>query len=131
MLVRRLHRDQQRHADVVWFGSYGLNPDGTAKFFNTNDKHDNYAEEKEYVADSLQQKMSILKGECWFDIDHGLPLFEKPLNKLMIDIAVTDIINRNYAVKSIIDFNSNIDTTGKYNGKFSLDTIFGDLNVSI
>lgn len=129
MKVRRLHRDQFRHADVVWFGSYGLNPDGTAKFFDS--EHSSYSEEKEYVADSLQQKMSILKGECWFDVDHGLPLFDKQKDKIMIDISVTDIINRNYGVKSIVDFSSNIDTNGKYDGKFSLDTIFGDLSVSI
>ena len=45
--------------------------------YNKNNKHENYGKEKEAIIDSLTQRLSVIKGELWYNVSAGLPLLEK------------------------------------------------------
>lgn len=76
---------------------------------------DNYAYQQEGVAYGLIQRMSIIKGELWYQINHGLPLLDKVRNKQIFDSVLINIILNHPDVKNIEYFNSYIDKhTYKY-----------------
>lgn len=133
MKVRRLARietdDKSTEKIVVWFGSYGTNADGTAKFFNPNDKHDNFAEKQEYVADALTQKLSILQKELWWNVSYGLPLMEKLNSKTALDATIAQIISAQPEVRDIMVFESNI-IAHKYSAHIEIDTIYGPVSLN-
>ena len=93
---------------LVWFGSYGKNDDGTAKFYNPDDKHDNYADLQQGLCDDLVQRLSIIQTELFYAVEYGIPLFNKITKKAEIDIEVLDIIDSHPEVYSIMDFSSEI-----------------------
>ena len=133
MKVRRLARIKQNDGsidkEVVWFGSYGTNSNGTAKFFNQNNKHDNFAEKQEYVADSLTQKLSILQKELWWNVSYGLPLMEKLNSKTALDATIAQIISAQPEVRDIVVFES-IMATHKYSARIEVDTIYGPVSLN-
>jgi hypothetical protein len=94
--------------DIVWFGSYGKNNDGTAKFYNPEDKHDNYGNEKEAVADGLTQRLNVLRGELWYAVNEGMPLWDNHKNTYILDTYITSTVLKHSEVKSIISFNSSL-----------------------
>lgn len=110
MRVRRIARTKQDNGsikkEVVWFGSAGIRNDNSTIFFNENDKHDNFATEQEYVADSLTQKLSILEHELWWNVSYGLPLIEKINSKIALDATIMDIISNQEGVENILIFDS-------------------------
>lgn len=121
--------------DIVWFGSYGINQDGTAKFYNPNNKHDNYATGKQGVADSLTQRLNVLQGELWYAVNTGFPLWEKHKNTKVLDIYVTSTILKHPDVSEIIEFRSEI--TRKegqnhhiYSAWVKIMTKYGELTIS-
>lgn len=125
MICRRL-----KDKTVVWFGSYGKNADGTAKFYNEKDKEDNYATEQQGVADSLVQRLSIIRGELWYDLYHGLPLTDNITSKTIMDSSVLSIISEHPEVLSIREFNSS--KNGRdYTATIKVNTIYGDVELSI
>jgi hypothetical protein len=128
MRTRRIVRfaDENR---VVWFGSYGMNSDGTAMFFNEYDVHDNFSEGKEMVADSLTQYLSVIEGEIWYAVTYGLPLVEN-LSKIEMDAEVANIVMSHPNVESIELFES-ILRGRHYECHMTLNTTFGELEVSI
>lgn len=120
--------------DIVWFGSYGLNHDGTAKFFNPNDKHDNYASEAEGVAVSLTQRLNVLQGELWYNINSGLPLWDKHKNTTILDTYITSTILSHSEVKNIIEFSSELINSSNqkqltYSAKTKILTNYGELTI--
>ena len=129
MKARRLKFDQNVK-NIVWFGSYGKNPDGTAKFYNSNNKHDNYSIEAEGVKDSLIQRLSVLKGELWYNVSVGIPLLEKYRTKGMIDAYIASVILKHPDVENIISFTSNQENH-QYSCKFTCSTQYGNLTISI
>lgn len=121
--------------DIVWFGSYGINQDGTAKFYNPNNKHDNYATGKQAVADSLTQRLNVLQGELWYAVNTGFPLWEKHKNTNVLDIYITSTILKHPDVSEIIEFSSEI--TRKegqnyhiYSARVKIMTKYGELTIS-
>ena len=129
MRCRRVIKDNNIN-NIVWFGSYGKNLNGTAKFYNTNNKHDNFSEEKEAVKDSLTQRLSILEGELWYDIYFGLPLLNKVRSKIELDSAIINIVMDHQNVKSIEEFESSF-INNQYNAKLNILTNFGELLIII
>lgn len=113
---------------VVWFGSYGLNEDGTAKF--ANDEHTSYTNQQQGAADSLTQRLSVLEGELWYDIYYGLPLLEKGINKANIDASVVGIIMQHPDVQSILKFESKV-TNERYELNVVIQSTFGTLTLTI
>lgn len=121
--------------DVVWFGSYGLNHDGTAKFYNKDNKSDNYGSGQIAIADSLTQRLNVLQGELWYAVNEGMPLWDSHKNEAALDVYITSTILKHKNVASIIDFNSNIEQRGTdqyqtYSASVKILTIYGELNIS-
>lgn len=132
-----------KDGNVVWFGSYGKNEDGTGKFYNryTRSKKigkdivnevitESYSKEQDAVRDSLFQRLSILKGELWYRITFGIPLFEKINSKTLIDTHVASVVTSNEDVIRIEKFESTL-----YNHKYTCNMViiskFGNLNLQI
>ena len=68
---------------------------------------DNYAKDVDAVVESLRQRLSVIKGELWYQINYGIPLFEKRTKSFM-DAAILGIINGHPAVANILDFSSTV-----------------------
>ena len=120
MKCRRVKTDENNIKHIVWFGSYGKNDDGTAKFVDNNyedtygdennGKHNNFSSDNDAVKDSLIQRLNIIRGELWYNINKGLPIFDKVKQKGFIDSYVistitehTDVININYFSSKVIN----------------------------
>lgn len=129
MTCRRLKKIGNTN-HLVWFGSYGKNDDGTAKFYNPDDKHDNYGDNQQGLCDDLVQRLSIIQTELWYAVEYGLPLFNKITKKAELDIEVLDIINSHPDVYSIVDFES--ETRGRtYTATATIQSIYGIITLTI
>ena len=125
MRCRRIKDDT-----IVWFGSYGVNQDGTAKFFNANNKHDNFSTDAEAVKDDLTQKLSIIQNELWYDIYFGLPLLEKINSKANMDSELIEIVMSQEGVKSVKEFSSMF-INHNYSANLKIETNFGEIFMTI
>lgn len=102
---------------------------GTAKLFD-NVQHNNFSKEQQSVADSLNQSLSVIKNELWYNYNFGVPIESQNKTKLNIDIFIIDIINSNSDVKNIIEFNSIVDK-GHYHCNMVIDSVFGKVELTI
>lgn len=127
MRCRTIKRANDR-IHIVWFGSHGKNADGTAKFYNDN--HDNFSTDAKAVADSLTQKLSVIRQELWFAVNHGLPLLEKTSSKIEMDSAVVEIVLGHEDVQEILEFESEI-FQHHYSATLQVQTIYGVTEVEI
>ena len=133
MKCRRLkiYEDETgQHTELVWFGSYGKNQDGSSKFYSDVNKHDNFADKQEGVKDSLIQRLSIIRRELWYNTLYGLPIANKEKSKLTIDAEISKIVMSHPDVVRIITFNSNI-INKKYNCYMEILSTFGELTLNI
>lgn len=133
MKVRRLVTDNQtakKERRVVWFGSYGTNTDGTARFFNPNDKHDNFASGNTWVKDSLIQRLSVIKHELWYNYQYGMPLVDDGTARVTIDAFVMETIQNHEDVLEITSFSSRIEGH-EYHCDVGFTTTFGDDTISL
>ena len=134
MKVRRLARVKSNNGGsdktVVWFGSYGKDENGHAKFFNKDCKHDNFAEKQQYVADDLTQKLSIIENELWWNINYGLPLIDKLTSKQLLDNAIMKIILSQNDVEDIKSFTSSL-TNRVYHAQIEVQSSFGLVSLEI
>lgn len=128
MRVRRIARVDGKNI-IVWFGSYGKNTNGSAKFFNSNDIHDNFSENQEYTADLLTQKLSNIKNELWWNITFGLPLTDKLTSRIEIDAEIGQIILAEDSVTDILNFESTFNDH-MYSAKIKILTKFGEINLN-
>ena len=110
--------------NIVWFGSYGKNQDGTAI------KADNFSTEQQNVADSLTQRLSVLKGELWYKVSYGIPLFEKIKSKAYIDSYVATVVKQHPEVVSIIKFSSEL-VNKHYIAEIEILSSYGSIKLNI
>lgn len=96
----------KRH--IVWFGSYGKNVDGTAKFFNQSNKHDNYGDTQVGLADSLTQRLNVLQNELWYAVNEGFPLWGNHKTAVVFDTYITSVVLSHPDVKSVVEFSSEL-----------------------
>lgn len=94
--------------NIVFCNSYGLNEDGTAK------KADNYVEDAEAIRTSLIQRLSIIKGELWYNVLFGQPLFDKNKTKVPFDSFVLTEIKKTSGVIDVLEFESKVDRNVYY-----------------
>lgn len=109
MRVRRIvdeKSDATRRRAVVWFGSSGINDDGTAKFVSNANKHDNFASENDMVCDSLIQRLSVIRHELWYNYQYGMPLVDNDTSKVTVDTFVMSTIQQHQDVIEITSFTS-------------------------
>lgn len=67
----------------------------------TNPPADNYVEDTDAVAASLNQRLSVIKGELWYQVNYGLPLTEKQQSTTVLDLVIGDIISSHPGVASL------------------------------
>lgn len=84
----------------------------------------NYVGEQQGVVDSLIQRLSVIKGELWYNPTYGLPLVDKIRSKGLMDAAVADIIYNQPDVELINSFTSDIGKSYIYSFDFSVITIY-------
>lgn len=102
------------NGEVVWFNSLGLDKsqpvyDITGELIGyKSKKSENFSNEQQAVADSLTQRLSILKNELWYRMSYGLPLFDKIKSKVFMDSEITSIIMNHPDVLRIESFESHI-----------------------
>lgn len=133
MRVRRLVADNQTAKSerrVVWFGSYGTNTDGTARFYNPDDKHDNFAEGNTFVRDSLIQRLSVIRHELWFNYQYGMPLVDDETSRVMIDAFVMETVQNHEDVIEVTSFSSYI-KGHDYHCSISFSTTFGNDTIEL
>lgn len=122
MRCRRIDKDT---GNIVWFGMKAKNVPQ-----NSNDKHDNYANELEGVIDSLIQRLSVIKNELWYDYDTGIPLIDKVKSKATIDAYVAETVLSHPDVLAIEGFASEM-VKSKYSCFFIARTVYGKAEVSL
>lgn len=127
MRVRRIARVDGKNI-IVWFGSYGTNANGSAKFFNPSNIHDNFSENQDYTADLLTQKLSNIKNELWWNVTFGLPLIDKLTSRVEIDAEIGQIILAEESVIDILNFESSF-IGHTYLAKIKILTKFGEINL--
>jgi len=103
-----------QHCDLVMFGSYGVNPDGTA-IRVVNDGSE-LASQKEDIAEgedslqySIRQKLSVIKNELWYNYKFGIPLVDKIVNKAFIDAYIITTVKDINGVRTISNFVSQVE----------------------
>lgn len=106
MRYRRVVRDNDIN-NIVWFGSYGVDTNGKAKFAGTT-KHDNFSSEKEGVKDSLIQQLNTIEGELWYSVNFGIPLIDNFTSKSEVDMEIMNRILSHPEVISILSFTSKV-----------------------
>ncbi len=85
----------------------------------------NYAEDTDAVVASLIQRLSIIKGELWYQVNYGLPLTDKQTSVNVFDLVIADIISSHPGVASLDKYTSKIvDHTYYYSCQIT--SIFGD-----
>lgn len=133
MRVRRVMDERSgttRRRAIVWFGSYGTNTDGTTKFINLNDKHDNFSSENTMVRDCLIQRLSVIQHELWYNYQYGMPLVDDDTAKVTIDTFVMKTIQEHQDVLEITSFTSNLDKHN-YHCDVQFTTKFGNTSLSL
>lgn len=112
----------------VKFGFLTLLRESNSVFVDDSDTHANFSYNLESVRESLQQRLSVIKGEIEFDTQYGVPLFDK-LSKVDIDFAVISIISETQHVQEITSFKSWVNVR-EYEAEFTALTDYGELTIS-
>lgn len=89
-----------------------------------------FAEAQEGVACSLTQRLSIIKGELWYQIQTGLPLFDKSVSVTTLDSWIIKTIMLHPDVKSILTFNSKLEQHS-YQCAVTIMTKYGQVELSV
>lgn len=110
---------------VVYDSSYAK-----PTFQNDSNKHDNYADGSEGVANSLRQRLSVLKHELWYDYENGMPLPDKVKSKAIIDAYVIKTILSHPDVIGISGFESEKDGHS-YSCYAVINTAYGKIELGI
>lgn len=100
------------------------------QFFNENDKHDNYADKQQGVADSLTQRLSVIKSELWYNVYYGLPLLDKLQTKFPLDAFVTKTVQEHPDVVSIKSFTSKV-VDHRYTCAMIIQSKYGEIQLNI
>lgn len=131
MKCRRINPD---NGMIVWFGVKDVirNEAGEnqAIFQDKTNKHANYATGSEGVANSLRQRLSVLKHELWYDYNRGMPLPDKARSKAIIDAYIIQTILEHPDVIDIEGFESEQERNN-YTCYFIVNTIYGQIELGI
>ena len=112
----------------VFFNSCGKDENGNSIKYSEDGV--SFAKDEEGVAQSLTQRLSIIRSELWYNVLYGIPLFDKMKTKIEADIAVATMIEMHPDVKNIDDFTSQI-INRKYSCNVTVNTKEGTLNIQL
>lgn len=71
-------------------------------YVNTED----YVSDTDAVVASLIQRLSVIKGELWYQINYGLPLTESVSSAALFDSVIADIITSHPGVAALDSYKS-------------------------
>lgn len=108
----------------------GNNVDVDEVWMCSSIKNVDFVENEKAVASALIQKLSICKGELWFAINYGLPLFEKTTSRGIFDSRIALITSKQTGVLEIQSFSSKVEKTNYY-ASMNIKTLYGDVSLSI
>lgn len=105
----------------------GITTDATADTDNysviyTSSDISTYVENSDAVKQSLIQRLSVIKGELWYQINYGLPLLEKYKSKGVFDATILNIISNHPGVRTINSYSSSVE-----NHTYTFNCIFTDI----
>lgn len=134
----------RKRTNVVWFGSTGIITrgfdgsvwdtsawdDGIGHTIFYNDAHDSFSTRQTAVVDSLTQRLSIIKGELWYAMSYGIPLFEKNRSKVEFDAWILKTISEHPDVIKISSFTSQI-ISSTYSCHVKIQTKYGQIDLNL
>lgn len=91
---------------------------------------ESFVDKQTGTVSSLNQLLSVIKGELWYNVSYGLPLYDKISTKYQMDSNIINIINNHNEVKAIKSFNSSI-SGHSYNCEVVVDSIYGELKIVV
>lgn len=68
----------------------------------------NYVSDTDAVVASLIQRLSLIKGELWYQVNYGIPLTENTSSVALFDSVISDIIVSHPGVAAIENYQSYI-----------------------
>lgn len=110
--------------NIVWFGSIGKDINGNSI------KADNIVDGVEGLVSHLNQSLSVLEGELWWNMNEGIPLVEKYRSKGIMDSYILGVIDRYNEITGIKNFESTL-TGNKYECDIIIESIYGDINIKM
>lgn len=90
-----------------------------------------FAEKQEGVMCSLTQRLNVIKGELWYNVNEGLPLFDKETTITSMDAYVIRTVMRHPDVINIISFTSSIENRHEYTCSLQIQTKYGILDMTV
>lgn len=85
------------------------------------------------VTQAIQTKLKLFQGECWEDLNDGLPFFQSIAgnrDRAAIDLIVKARILETPNVRNIAAFNSSIENR-KYSATATVNTAYGPVTVGV
>ena len=107
-----------------------LSPSGDYMFGYGNTS---FLTDAQAVAQAIRTKLKMFQGECWEDLNEGLPFFQSIAgnkDKSETDLLVKARILETPNVQSITSFNSSIENR-KYSATATVNTAFGAVTVGV
>lgn len=95
------------------------------KFTLTTPSVSNYETGADGVADSLIQALSVIKGELWYRLNYGLPLFDKIRGTALLDMEILAIITNTPGVSTVSSFSSSV-KNHTYTFSCQIQSIYGE-----
>jgi len=90
----------------------------------------NYVEEADAITSALRQKLSVIKGELWFNRSFGIPLIDKVKSKAIFDTYTMSIVNKQTGINNIKKFESTVERHD-YHLNIELQSVYGDVRIDL
>lgn len=143
-LYKYVDETGKEHTNVVWFGSTGTKRKGydvalwdtavydddigKANFYDPSKT--SFSEKQQSVVDSLTQRLSVIRGELWYAMSYGLPLFDRNRSKVEFDSFILSTISQHPDVDSIISFSSQV-VNAKYTCEVKIQSKYGPIDITL
>lgn len=108
----------------VFFGSIGKTASGKKI------QAQSFVESIDAVTTALNQRLSIIKNELWYNMSFGLPLTDKVSSKYIIDASINEIVLNTQHVVEIMRFESSI-SGHTYKCNMTIRSDYGIIRLSL
>lgn len=108
----------------VFFGSTGTTASGKKI------QAQSFVESIDAVTAALNQRLSIIKNELWYNMSFGLPLTDKVSSKYIVDAAINEIVLNTQHVVEIARFESSI-SGHTYKCNMTIKSDYGVIQLSL
>lgn len=98
--------------------------------YTISEKAENFVGEQEGVASALNQMLRVIKGELWYKVSFGLPLYDKVSSKIQMDASVLQIVNSHKDVVQVDNFTSYVQGNS-YHCSMRVVSKYGNIAISL